>query len=887
MPIELLNTKLYIPPVRPDLVPRSRLFNQIVQAATNRLILVSAPAGYGKTTLISSWLLENSIAPAWLSLDEGDNDPIRFIQYLIKTLQQIIPTLQAELPGMLQGTPSDSTMNLILNVIAQHPNPFVLALDDFHVIQAHSVLDMVTILIERMPPQMRVILISRTDPPLPLARWRARHQMVEIRASQLRLTKDEIDCFFKTAMQLKLSDDDLDALEARTEGWIAGLQLAALSMQGHPDVHAFVAAFTGSQHYIMDYLVEEVLKRQHEPTRTFLLETSILGRLCGSLCEAVIGNKTELADGQAMLQELGKRNLFLIPLDSERRWYRYHHLFADMLNRHLEREMPSQIHELHRRASEWLEQNGFILEAIHHTLMAQDTERAIRLVEQNGCLLLMAGEIVTLNQWLEAVTPFAPTHPWFTILKGWVLLLSGQQDQVAPILQRAERLLAPLEVTPIVQIMQGALTTAQAHSASMQSDPVAAEYARRALAYLPTGDVLSDSLRSLASLILGDVSRMNGEMEEAKQAYNEAVRIGLAANNPLLLILGNSNLADIYFEQGQLHLAARKMSDALQMTTRSDGSKPLIIDRVLAGLSQVAFEWNDLEGAERYARQCVKLCQASGNLEWQIVSQVMLARLEHVRGNAEKTIVAMRLAEQLASEYHASPQRLTWVQCALARLWLAQENFEQVALFLKQKGATSDGNITYPQEPVYLVLLRMLLAQKEFDSALALSERLLKFAEARNCIGRVIEILVLRTIALQGNQDLAQALNVLEKALALAQPERYMRVFLDEGETMVHLLHHARAHHMGTEFVNELLAEMPHQSDVAVASSQSLIEPLSERELEVLGLIAGGDSNEEIAIKLIISIKTAKRHISNIYAKIGAKSRTQAVALARELKLVK
>ena len=886
MPIELLNTKLYIPPVRLDLVPRPRLFSQLGPTATNRLILISAPAGYGKTTLISSWLQGNSIAATWLSLDESDNDPIRFLQYLIKALQQIIPTLDVELPSMLQGVPSDSTMNLLLNALAQQASPFVLGLDDFHVIQSQPVLDMITVLVERMPPQMRLILLSRTDPPLPLARWRARHQMVEIRASQLRLSKDEIDCFLRTTMQLGLSDDDLGALEARTEGWIAGLQLAGLSMQSHPDVHAFVTAFTGSQHYIMDYLVQEVLKRQPEPVRTFLLETSVLDRLCGSLCEAVIGDTTKLTDGQAMLQELEQRNLFLIPLDGERRWYRYHHLFADMLNRHLEREMPSQIHELHLRASEWLERQGFIPEAIQHTLMAQDTERAIRLVEQNGCLLLMAGEVVTLNRWLEAVTPFAPTHPWFAILKGWVLTLTGQQDQVSPILQSAERLLAPLEVTPIVQIMRGALNTAQAHSARIQGDPVAAEFARQALACLPTGDVLSDSLRSVASLILGDVSRMNGEMEEATQAYNEAMRIGLAADNPHLLILGNSNLADILFEQGQLHLAARKLSDALQMATRSDRSMPLIVDGVLGRLSQLAFEWNDLEGAERYARQCVELCQTSGNLEWAGVGNVMLARLEHVRGNAEKTIAAMRLAEQLACEYHASPQRSTWVQCALARLWLAQGNFDKVAHFLRQKSATSNGDLTYPQEPVYRILLRMLLAQKEFGSALVLSGRLLQFAEATKCMGRVIEILVLRTIASQGKQDLAQALSVLEKALALAQPERYVRVFLDEGEAMARLLYHAKAHHRGTGFVSELLAEMPNQSDGASASAQSLIEPLSARELEVLGLIAVGDANEEIAAKLIISIKTAKRHISNIYAKLGAKNRTQAVALARGLKLV-
>jgi LuxR family maltose regulon positive regulatory protein len=890
MPIEFLSTKLYIPPVRPTLMSRPRLYDRLAPTNANRLVLVSAPPGYGKTTLISSWLAENRCPACWLSLDESDNDPVRFLQYLTRGLAQIIPAMEIQSPGMLREPSSDAWMNPILNAIALQAGPIVLVLDDFHLIQSQPVLDMVTLLVERMPLQMRLILLSRTDPPLPLARWRARGQMEEVRAGHLKLTTHEIAVFMNSLMHLPLSGEDIGALEARTEGWIAGLQLAALSMQGRPDAHDFVAAFTGSHHYIMDYLLEEVLKRQPESMRTFLLKTSILERLCGPLCEAIIGETGERIDGQAILQELERRNLFLVPLDEVRHWYRYHHLFADVLNQHLERMMPEQIHDLHIRASEWFEQRGFIPEAIHHTLMARDPERAVRLVEENGCLLLMAGQVVTLDRWLEAVAPFAPTHPWFAILKGWVLALTGQQEQVGQVLDRAERVLSALdpalESTAVVRIMRGALAAARAYTANVQRDPSAAEYARQALACLPEGDALGDVLRSLATLILGDTAWISGRLEEAKKAYGEAVRIGRAANNPHLVILGNSNLAEILIEQGQPDLAVARFSEALQVATRADGSKSPWVDRVLAGLSRVAYQRNDLSSAARYAEQCVAMCRQSGYLEFAAVGHVMLAQVERLQGRPEEAAEAMHTADAMSRENVPAARWPTWVQCVLARMRLAQGNTEQVGGFLKKHAISPGDEFSTARAPLVLVLLRLYLAQGEYDSALALSQRLLGAAEATDRMGTGIEILILRAIAYQGKRELAQALSTLERAIVLAEPARTVRVFLDEGEPMARLLFQARAHHLGTPYLAELLSALPAESGTAAPASQPLVEPLSARELEVLALIAAGHSNEEIASKLIISVKTAKRHISNIYGKLGVKSRTQAVALARELKLV-
>ncbi len=889
MPADLLSTKLYIPAVRPDVIRRPRLFDRVIPSATNRVVLVAAPAGYGKTTLVSSWLRESHCAAAWLSLEESDNDPVRFLQYVVRASQEIIPTLQVERAVALEQVSPTTLVNPIINAIAQQAAPLVLVLDDFHMIHAQPVLDMVALLVERMPPHMRLILLSRTDPPLPIARWRARGQMVEVRASHLRLTQEETAFFLNTVMHLAIPEDDLAALDARTEGWIAGLQLAGLSMQGCHDLHSFIAAFTGSHHYIMDYLLEEVLKQQPEVVRTFLLETSILCRLCGPLCEAVIGDTAGRVDGQALLQDLEQRNLFLIPLDDERHWYRYHHLFADVLDRHLQRTMPGEVRALHRRACLWYAQNNLIPDAIRHALLAQDQERAVHLIEQNGCMLLIAGETATLDGWLSAIAPFLPTHPWLLILKGWVLTLSGQPEQVAPVLDAAERLLSgldpSLESQTEVRIMRGACAAARAHSANARRDPAAAEWARQALVHLPEGDELGDSLRSVATLILGDASLVSGRLEEARQAYDQAARIGGAVHNPHLVILGKSDLADILVDEGQLELAAHKLSEALELANQAGSHSPMV-GRVLAGSSRIAYERNDLPAAARYAQDCVKLSLESGNFEFAPVAHIVLARLAQLEGHTDQAREAMHAADVLAREHVSSAARSIWVQCTLATLELAQGNLLPATQLVDANKISLKAELSYAREPIFRVLLRLYVAQGDYARALALSDRLLQFAEANHRTESMVQVLALQAIAFQGQRELDQALDALAKALALAEPGQYARVFLDEGEPMARLLRMAQAHHLGTGFLTELLSALPAHADAAVSAPQPLVEPLSARELEVLELIAAGHSNEEIAAKLVISVKTAKRHISNIYGKLGAKSRTQAVALARELKIV-
>ena len=890
--VPLVTTKLYTPLRRPGLVERPHLFRQLDEGLRQgvRLVLVSAPAGYGKTTLLSNWLRETDVVSAWISLDEGDNDPVRFLQYVAAALGTIVPAMQSA-PAGLQGirpAPSGALINLLINDIAQQTTPFILVLDDFHAIHNSVVLEMLTYLLDHGPRQMLLVLVSRTDPAVPLSRLRARNQLIDIRADDLRFTPEEVADFLNTGMGLRLSADDVTAMEARTEGWIAGLQLAALAMQDSEDVHAFVSAFTGSHHYIMDYLVDEVLKRQPERVRQFLLRSSILGRMCGPLCEAVVRVDAEDAvDGQAILQTLDQMNLFVVPLDGERRWYRYHHLFADVLNRHLEHYHPTLVPELHRRAAQWYEQNGFIAETTHHALAAGDQEHAARLVEQNGCQLIMRGEVLTLLKSVEAVEPYARLWPWLGVQYAWALALTGHLDRVESTLQTAERLIVSLEPTFELRILRGTVAAARAYRANMQGEThLAADFARQALDCLPDSEPFSCSIRSAATSLLGDASWMSGELEEASRAYAEAVEIGRAAGSTPMAIIASSNLAGVLTEIGHLHQAARIYSETEVVINRSEGPNSPLVGPICAGLCRLNHEWNRLEPAAHYAHKCIELGRQWADPDLLAVGYVTAARGEHARAHPSQAQEAMRAAEEVAVEHSLSPRRAMWLQAALVRWWIMQGNLERASHVVQHSGISADDDISYLREPEYLTLLRVFLAQGDYAAALSLSNRLLRSAETARRKGRAIELLILQSLAFQGNKDLAQALASLDQALLLAQPEGYVRVFLDEGEPMAKLLYQARSRRVGAGYAAELLSAMGGASGVELPPTQLLIEPLTQREIEVLKLIEAGASNDDIAAQLVISVATVKRHISNIYGKLGVQSRTQAILRAREVKLL-
>ena len=887
MDTTLLATKLYVPPPCLTFMPRPRLVADLSQALTRCLTLISAPAGYGKTTLVSSWLRETGVTSAWLSLDEGDNDLARFMSYFLAALQTALPSVRAVLPGRfeaIQPAPVDALMKGLINEITSHAGPFVLVLDDFQFIVSQAVLDVLTFLIEHAPPQLHLLLLSRTDPfGLPLARLRLRNQLLDIRADHLRFNPREAAAFLNDVMDLHLSADDTSAMEARTEGWVAGLHLAALSMHGCPDTHRFVAAFTGSHYYIMDYLVEEVLKFQPEGVRSFLLQTSILERLCGPLCNAVI----QADDGQAMLETLKQANLFLIPLDDERRWYRYHHLFADVLNRRLAHLFPQQLPQLHQRASLWFEQNGYIAEAIQHALLAGDKPHAIDLIVQNGCNLLMRGEMNMLARWLTAIEGDIPFHPWLAILKAWTLALSGRLERVELILHSAEQQLATLERSTEVLIMLGTAAAARAHAANAQGNTrLAIDSARKALELLPGDNSFSCGIRSVATSILGDACWISGDFEEARRTYAQAVAIGVTADDSYSAIIASVDLADVQLEQGLLHQAARTCADILRMTSGPDGQELPLADRAYAGLGRVAYERNQLDAAEQHFQQCLRLCQQWGDQYSQAASGVMLARLELARCRPEQAQAAIRSAEPLIVAAGIDNRRSNWLKYALARLWLTQGEVTKARQLVQQGDLATGDEIPYPQEPAAMLQLRLLLTEGDYAAALTLSERLLQQAERTNRLARMIELLNLQALACQGQKEPIQAMAALGRAVALAQPEEYIRVFLDEGEALARLLYQFRVRHSEAGYVAELLAAMSSSPNRPQPPAQALIDPLSARELEVLQLIAAGHSNQEIAARLVISDKTVKRHISNIYDKLAAKSRTQALALAREIGLL-
>jgi LuxR family maltose regulon positive regulatory protein len=884
----LLRTKLYIPPIRPDQIARPRLVDQINGGLDKSLILVSAPAGYGKTTLVSSWLSQRKVSSAWLSLDAGDNDPVRFLQYLLTALSPAAPGIEGDLLGSLQGirpAQFENLITLLVNGLASNPDPLVLVLDDFHVIHSEEVLRIVSFLLEHLPPQMHLAILTRTDPPLPLSRLRARNRLLDIRADELRFTHDEIAAFLNDMMGLTLSARDITAMEARTEGWIAGLQLAALSMQGCKDIHRFVSEFTGSHHHVMDYLAEEVLKSQPNKVGAFLLQTSVLDRLCGPLCEAVV-DAAGPVDGQATLEALERMNLFVIPLDDERRWYRYHHLFADVLRKRLETRFPQLLPELHRRASRWYEENGFASEAIQQAIVVSDQDRAAQLIEDNGCNLLMSGEVATLLSWTDAIEFESETRPWLAVQKAWALALTGNLDRVEPTLQVPERVLAPLEPTPEVRTLQGTIAAARAHCANSRDDTrSAADYARQALEKLPDCSAISRSIRSVATSVLGDASWINGSLDDAARAYTEAIRLGREAGNLHMVIIANTNLAEVLAQQGQLHRAADTYNQTLQMAVRPDGQRSPLAASIYAGLGRLFYEWNQLDDAAQDINLCIDLCRQWGDIGLQAVACAMLARLEQVRGNPEEAREAMRRAEQLDSEHPLPPQRSILVKSDLARLWLAQGNLERLSQLIKKDGLRVKDEIPYQRAPEYVILLRVLLARGDYEDTLALSERLLRQAETAGRTGLVIEILILSALAYQGKKDSDRALKALERALSLARPEGYVRQFLDEGEPMTILLCQAQSRKVGTGYEADLLSSIGTIPGMTQPSMQLLVEPLTTRELEVLKLIEAGASNQDISEKLVISIPTVKRHISNIYAKLGVTSRTQAIAIGKELRL--
>jgi LuxR family maltose regulon positive regulatory protein len=878
-PTPILATKLYMPPLRPEVVTRPRLLEQLNEGLHSNLILISAPAGFGKTTLVSQWLALIERPAAWLSLDKGENDPARFLTYLVAALQAIAPNIGEGVSGVLQSPqppPPEAILTTLLNDLTSIKDQFVLVLDDYHVLDAKAVDQALTFLLEHLPPHMHLVIATREDPPLPLARLRAGGRMTEMRAADLRFTPSEAAAFLNQVMGLRLSAQDIAALERRTEGWIAGLQLAALSMRGHVDAAGFIQSFTGSHHFVMDYLLEEVLEQQPESVQAFLLHTSILDRMCGPLCDAVLLDSS--ASGQATLELLDHANMFIIPLDNERRWYRYHHLFADLLRQRLPQSIPGDaenlVNALHIRASQWFEDNGLYIEAFRHGAAANDIDRAERLMGGQGIPRHFRGAATMLLDWLESLPKAVlDARPWLWWRYGSLLLVIGQTTGVEEKLQAAEAALQGAEENGETRNLVGEIAEARATLAltRYQIEPMLVQ-SRRALEYLHPDN---QSMRATAHWTLGVAYMFQGDRAAARLACTEAIALSRAAGDIFTTILATIVLGTVQEADNQLFQAAETYRRVLQIA----GDQPLqVINEAHLGLARVLYEWNDLDAAEQHGRKSLDLArQYERVIDRFIISEVFLARLKLARGDVAGAADLLAQAGQSARQ-----QNFVYRLPEVAAV--------QVLTLMRQGNLVAAAHLAQAQE-LPLSQARVHLAQGDTSAALAVLEARRQQVEARGWQDERLKVMVLQAVALEAHGEKDKAIHLLVDALALAEPGGFIRLFIDEGLPMAHLLSEAATQGMMPDYTWKLLAvfkaEKQEREDTSPQPAiQPLLEPLSQRELEVLHLIAQGLSNQEISERLFLALDTVKGHNRKIFGKLQVERRTEAVARARELGLL-
>ncbi|GAA1646519.1 LuxR C-terminal-related transcriptional regulator [Georgenia ruanii] len=891
----LLQSKLHVPRGRRELVPRPRLIERLGKAGASALTLVAAPAGFGKTTVLAQWL---AAAPAgrpvaWLSLDVRDNDPAVFWTYVVAALQTAVDGIGSEALSLLrsaQGT-TETVLAMLLNDLDELRRDVVLVLDDYHVLDAREVHDGMAFLVEHLPPHVHLVIAGRADPALPLARLRGRGELVEIRARDLRFTPDEAAAYLGQAMGLTLTARDVAALDERTEGWIAALQLAALSLRDRDDVAGFIAGFGGDDRYVVDYLAEEVLQRQPDDVRDFLLRTSVLSRLSGPLCDAVTGR----AGGAATLEALERANLFLVPLDDRRRWYRYHHLFADVLHARLLGERPGEVPGLHRRASEWYERNGDPAEAIRHALAGDDGARAADLVELALPGLRRLRQEATLRRWLEAL-PDAEVRarPELSLTHAGTLLMLGELDGVEGRLRDAERWVdgaaaageASAADAPRIRNVRGQIAVYRAAQARMRGDVAGAmSHAQRVL------DLLGDDApleRGAAAGLLGLAHWATGDLEPAHRSWAEAVANLERAGHHADTLGCTIALADISNAQGRLHEALASYERGLRVATTQGPSLLRGAADMHVGMSGVLIERNELDAARRHLRAGEELGDQAGLPQNRHRWRVAMARIRAAEGDLDAALELLDDAERVYTADMFPDVRP--IPALRARLRLARGELGEALAWVRARALSVDDDLSYLREFEHLTLARVLLAryttdgdERSLGEATVLLERLLRAAEEGRRTGSVLEVLVLRARVLQARGDGAAAQAALRRAITLAEPEGYVRVFADEGRPLVTVLRAVEKQGASRAYVRRLLAAAVPS---AGGAAPQLIAPLSDRELDVLRLLRTDLSGPEIARELVVSLNTVRTHTKNVYAKLGVTSRRAAVRRAEELGLL-
>jgi LuxR family transcriptional regulator, maltose regulon positive regulatory protein len=911
----LLATKIHVPITRSRLVARARLVQQLNEALEQRLALISAPAGYGKTTLVSSWVQSLKTPVAWLSLDEADNDPTRFLSYLVATLQTIVASTGRTIQGSLEGAQPpllDPAIGVLLNDLMALATNFILVLDDFHTIDNALIHQAIQTLVAHQPPQMRLVIVTREDPQLPLARLRARGQLVELRAHDLRFTPAEVSTFLKDVMGLTLAPKDVDELDNRIEGWIAGLQLAALSIKKSTDPSELIAGLSGSHHFILSYLTEEVLRQLPPAVESFLLQTSVLDRLNASLCNAVTGRQ----DSEAVLKELYTSNLFVIPLDEEHSWYRYHHLFADLLRGQLKRTQAELIATLHARASIWHEQQGTITDAIEHAFTAGDYERTMHLLEVHARSVVLQGYAQTVEGWLRRVPEeWRVAGPRANLAFTWSLLLRGQLGEIAPYLRNAE---AAGGADPAVRAEVLALRAALV---SLGGDTEAGcDLAEAAVAEAPEDDPY---VESMARFTLATAHNYAGRVAKAVESYRQALPLCRDAGNTLASMLIVSNLGMLYIAQGRLHDAASLCLPVIEAVEQTAGAPTPALATVYGIHSELLYARGEVDALEHQLEKHIALARQGGHVAAVTYGQISLSRVLQARGDFTAARAALDEATALLGQ-RMPPWVTAQVVAQQVALALAQGDDATALHALTASGVSAEEPPHHGREVIQIAWLRLFYylgrqgtGDPYLEQALALADRLLDAAEAAGRRGRSIEILTLRALIHAANRAPRPALDDLGRSLAWAAPEGYVTLFVNEGLPMQLLLADYRSRLERRPESVEIRAMLAHidkllvclraisattaaapQAETAPSHSESsskrrspfavpeLVEPLSEREVEVLRLMADGLTYQEAADQLMVSLNTIRFHVKGIYGKLGVDRRAAAIDRARGLGLI-
>jgi LuxR family maltose regulon positive regulatory protein len=903
VPNALLETKLYAPHPRPGVVPRPRLAGLLERGARSKLTVVSAPPGFGKSTLVAEWLASSAGrtgSTAWVSLDPGDDDVRSFWTYVTAAIERASTIGDVASPLLdSNAVPVETVLTTLLNALAERPDPVLLVIDDYHVIEQADVHEGFAFLLDHAPPRLHVVLITRSDPPLPLARFRARGDLVEIRAADLRFTEHEAEAYLNGSMDLGLTTGDVAVLGGRTEGWIAALQLAALSIGGRPDPGAFIKEFAGDDRYIVDYLVEEVLDRQAERIQRFLLETSILDRMTGPLCDAV----TEADDGGNTLEALERANLFVIALDDRRRWYRYHHLFADVLRARSQAEQPDLIPTLHRRASAWFEQEGDHAAAIDHALAADDISRAADLIELAAPGLFARRQDLTLRRWLDALPgSIFETRPALAIIDAGTRLSVGRVDEVDERLTAAERWI-PAVVDPDERTKAEAAGMIIREPAFLAHLPSAVPLHRAGLARM-RGDVAATIVHAEAALAAAGPDQLGrggaagllalaywtaGDLDGAYAAWTRSFESLKAAGRTADLLGLSIAMADIRITQGRLGDAETILERGLGIGTRSEASPLRGTADMRVGLTEIDRERNDLAAARKHLEAAESLGEAMGLPQNPYRLRVARARIALAEGQPDEALSALDEAEQ-RYDGDFSPN-VRPIAALRARVWVQQGRLVDARAWSRDVAISADDGLTYLREYEHGTLARLLLAEgvrdrddETIDAAIRLADRLLRSALDGGRQGSALDVLVVLALARHARGEIAGAAADLDHAVALAEPDRWVRVFLDEGAPMLALLSAVTGRAGSSAFVSELRAAAGSTSG-RDASRQALIEPLSQRELEVLRLLRSDLDGPDLARELHISLNTLRTHTKNIYTKLDVNTRRSAILRADELDL--